>query len=167
MKLTDIQISRLIKEPKFLEITSPKEINQRTNINPDDYKIIRFNLVLNGIENRFRITWRQHVIYRTNFSIGLMYLPEQRNKGPYLKRYNGNHLGPHKNPIEKTEFQNVCHIHEATERYCNYQPKRGNKKYDIEHYAEPTNKYQTPEEAFRCLLADCNIKYPNNITKIW
>lgn len=163
MILTDKEIEVLINEPKILNTKSIRKLEIILNSSNNDFFIGQTDFDVYGENNKFRIIWRSHKIYRHNFSVGLMYIPERHFTGPFLKRCNGKHPTPHINEIEKTKFTNKYHIHTATERYALKGLKKGRKKYDIAKYAEPTEKYTNPVDAFQCLLNDCNIRYPQSI----
>ena len=56
----------------------------------------------------------------------------------------------HQNQLEKEKLGYTCHIHIATEKYI-----KANKK--PEGFAEKTDKYNSLNGAFHCMVKDCNI----------
>jgi len=100
----------------------------------------------------FRIIVRKNRISPLGFSAILGYIPTERLKLFRLRRYNGVHK--HTNRIEQISFRGF-HIHRATQRY----QEAG---WDIDAYAEPTDKYSTIDGALELLLDECNFMRPED-----
>lgn len=66
-----------------------------------------------------------------------------------LCRYNGSYH-PHRNELEGNRLTGVPHIHTATQRYI----LRGKHP---DGFAEATDRYESIDGAFRCVLIDCKI----------
>jgi hypothetical protein len=94
---------------------------------------------------------RQNTINPFDFSAILGYRIPKSTRIFRLRRYNGRHQ--HDNKIERETIDGF-HIHEATERY----QARGGKE---DAYATRTDRYGTLNEAFKCLLRDCNFREPD------
>lgn len=102
-------------------------------------------------EGSFILRVRQNTLNAYDFSIVLSYQPEGGSE-LILRRHNGpSHQ--HRNPVEGSRFSDVCHIHEATERY----QLRGS---SAEHYAEPTERFHDVATALACMLSDANFEPP-------
>lgn len=107
---------------------------------------------LSGSEgNEFRITLRQNRINVLDFSVILGVRVPESNQVFRLLRYNGK-SHEHTNRLEAETFYDF-HIHRATERYQEQGPRE-------DAYAEPTDRYESLEEAFRCLMEDANLQAP-------
>ncbi len=144
---TDAEIQELIAEQKLLPADFHQRLHLRGRSNSQHEEV---NLeVSSASERRFRIAVRQSVQDLLDFSVILMVLPDQSADWFRLRRYNGK-SHTHGNPIEGDKFFDF-HIHEATERYQQ-------KGQDEEHYAWPSQKYTTWQQALNCLLEDCNFR---------
>jgi len=100
----------------------------------------------------FRVIVRKNRINPLDFSVILGYVPPERLKLFHLLRYNGTHR--HTNKLESNSFRDF-HIDYATQRY----QEAG---WDIDAYAEPTDRYATVEGALDALLDDCNFIRPED-----
>jgi hypothetical protein len=140
--LTDEIIGTLLKAPKYIKNTrakeTPKEKHRERN-----YEV----LTLDG-GHTFTLIVRQSTMVLDSFTCGLLW-----HAGPgqkvMLTRYNGSDH-EHANPLEGEQFDSMCHIHLATQRYIQLGRK-------AEVYATPTDRYRTVDDALRCLCEDCNI----------
>lgn len=84
-----------------------------------------------------------------SFSAVLIWKPDGPH-GLILCRYNGrNHS--HTNQIERDRIKQAYHVHTTTARYI-----AAGKQ--AEGYAKETSRYVDIEGAFRCLVADCNVR---------
>lgn len=132
-----------------------EELIQERKVLPDDWysRLIRPNkekgelTVIGDKGNEFRIIVRPDDAMPLDFSVILVVIPPRSNQDFKLRRYNGQH-GGHRNRIEKERIEEF-HIHYATERY----QRRGSKE---EAYALPTDRYNSYEDALRCLIQDAN-----------
>lgn len=143
--LTEDLIDYLIRCPK--EITnSNAELFIENVRKQQNYRAIS----INNPRFVFEIYKRQNlnIDMEHDFSCGISVVT-QEDKKITLKRYNGAHI--HYNSLEGTKLESKTHIHIATERYI-----KANKK--PESFAETTERYTNLEEAFECLISDCNIK---------
>ncbi len=84
-----------------------------------------------------------------SFSVVLLVYPFDTNQEVRLRRYNSPH-GKHTNPLEGNSV-NLYHIHKATERYQR-------SEYNIDHYAEETNRFSDIHGALQCLIEDGNFQ---------
>ncbi len=103
-----------------------------------------------GEKGTFRIMIRKNLINPLDFSVILGYIPKERLNILRLRRYNGAH--EHTNKLEGTRFRDF-HIHYATQRY----QETG---WDIDNYAEPTDKYGTVDAALEVYFSECNFIKP-------
>ena len=140
--LTDEIIDQLLKEPKLVQ-NKRKKISQKMQHEERNYDVIS-----EDGENSYTLIVRQSRLQISNYSCGLK-LNAKSSQSIMLVRYNGEGH-PHRNPLEKENFEGKCHIHRATERYI----KAGRKP---EMYAEITQRYANSLEALKCLIEDCNI----------
>jgi len=145
--LTDIEIVKLLKEPKIL----PSDFVKRIIPKPKrGHKEIELNF--KGINNsEYAIILRQSLIEPLKFSAILAYQIPKSNQRFRLRRYNGKHQ--HTNKIERIHFFDY-HIHQATERYQLLGVRE-------DTYAEPSNRFSNLNEAVNCLLEDCNFNIVN------
>lgn len=147
--LNETEISKLLDEPKQLP-QSFRPLGTRK----EKRGHYESEVNLTGTEGHtFQIRYRQNVIYPTDFSVILLYLPKRTNIARILRRYNGK-SHEHTNKIEKITFYNY-HIHTMTERY---QREDGCSE---DGYAEETDRYSTAEEALDCLIKDCSVRISN------
>jgi len=100
----------------------------------------------------FRVIVRKNRINPLDFSVILGYIPVERLRLFHLRRYNGAHR--HTNKLEGGKFQDF-HIHYATQRY----QEAG---WEIDAYAEPSDRYGTVDAALETLLDDCNFLRPES-----
>lgn len=143
--LTDKLITFLINCPKII-VNQDAELSKKPGHMQQNFRAI----ATNNPELIFEIYKRQNlkVDMEHDFSCGISVVT-QEDKKITLKRYNGAHI--HYNSLEGTKLDSKTHIHIATERYI-----KANKK--PESFAEITERYTNLEEAFECLITDCNIK---------
>ncbi len=147
-KYTDQKIAELISERKPL---------------PEDWQLKMRPKLGRGIKQgecevqgdngtKFKVIVKQNNFCKDNFSAILGCTPKGSNKLFRLRRYDGNHS--HTNKLEKETFHNAYHIHIATERYQEH-------GVDEDGYAETTERYSNLNEAFQCMLEDCNLILPD------
>ena len=98
----------------------------------------------------FRVIVRKNRINPMDFCVILGYVPPERLRLFRLRRYNGLH--EHTNRLEGNTLRDF-HIHYATQRY----QEAG---WDIDGYAELTERYATVDGALEILLDDCNFVRP-------
>lgn len=142
---TDNEIVDLVQESKPLSKQPHIILKEKSGHKEQEIEIVGEN------GNRYVIILRESAYNQLDFSAILGFYIPQTNNRFLLKRYNGkSHL--HSNPLEGKESFYDFHIHEATERY----QKAG---FRAEHYASPTNRYNTLEQALECLYSDCNVRF--------
>lgn len=144
LSLTDDIIAMLLQCPKQVTSKRPRETPKA--------KHIERNIEVSSLEggHRFTLLTRQSTVIADNYSCGLLWHASTSN-GVMLTRYNGSDH-EHANPIEGDDFSFRCHIHRATERYI----AAGRK---FEHFALPTERYNSLDGALVCLMNDCNISW--------
>jgi hypothetical protein len=148
VRLTEKTIESLIKELKQLSW------DPRTNIRWKQKRSHQeFDFDVTGSDGHlFRVLLRQNLYNPMDFSVILLYLPNDSNHQFRLRRYNGLH-GEHRNRIENDRFFS-CHIHIATERYQELGLKE-------DAYAEASSEYSEVGSALSCLLSDCAFIIPD------
>jgi hypothetical protein len=143
--LTDDKIMDLLNCPKRLSTPhARKKImdgNEQVN-----YKVI----ATDGSDYIFQVYLRQNLRpnMEKDFSCGISWISPS-GEAVTLKRYNGASHS-HKNHLEGDHFGYTFHIHFATEKYI-----RSNRKAD--GFAKVTDRYNTLNGAFHCLVTDCKI----------
>jgi hypothetical protein len=152
---TDAEIGALLSESKS-RLDPPTLLRSLAQAEPDSSSR-RHSVDVVGRETgaRFKVILRQSTLDPYNFSVILAHVAadgRQRN----LRRHNGTSHS-HFNPIEGSEFRNVCHVHVATERY----QQRGS---DIEHFAEPTNAFHDLPTAVTSMLEATNFEPPDQLS---
>lgn len=144
--LTNETIRDLLNSPK--QLINPQARNKDKNgHNQLNYMVI----ALDNSGHKFEIYKRQNLreFMENDFSCGINWVAPN-GETLTLVRYNGpSH--EHLNFLEKERLEYICHIHRATEKYI-----RANRK--PEGFATATDKYQTLEGAFHCLITDCNVR---------
>ena len=108
-------------------------------------------MVIGDGGSTFRVILRESTINALDFSIILAVLVPQSNQVFRLRRYNGR-SHQHTNHIEGASFYDF-HVHVATARYQEIGTRE-------DAYAEPTDRYGTFNDAFRCLLGDASFHAP-------
>jgi hypothetical protein len=139
--LTDEIIESLLLMPKVIRNKKAKETEKAKHAEKN-YEV----RTTDGLQS-FTLFVRQSTLVSNSFSCGLLWHSTPTQK-VMLTRYNGGDHH-HSNPLEDEEFES-CHIHRATERYIAIGKK-------VEHYATPTARYKTVNDALGCLCEDCNI----------
>ena len=143
MEYTKEKIKKLITEEKIIT-TSPRR----------DFKITgqhqrnEFGLISKDEKRSYRVFIRKHLKFQENFSIGLIYLP-QEHSSIQLIRFNGNHgetVDYPNNPHPHRDF----HIHRITPEFIE---EEINDPRDV----EVTKKYGSYEQAFRYFCKFVNI----------
>lgn len=149
-EIKDNEIMALIKCQKSV-MNKP-----RTSV---DFRHKKRNYALHSLEYpeyKFTLYYRQNTEDEEDYSVGIL-VTFQDGSELTLIRFNGSsHIHP--NRIENTEIEWQPHIHFATERYI-----AAGKK--AESYAEPTNAYQSPDEALCYAAKYCNIQNLINKTE--
>lgn len=156
VRFTDEQIKELIDEKKRFKIGWERKLNFK-----QQGKQKTISLEIEGEQNQFTIILRANIIDPESFSAIFAVIPKDSTQVFRLRRYDGG-SHRHANKIEGTVIDHECHIHFATERY----QELGNKEED---YAEQTDRFTNLEEAFRCLIEDCQCFFPNGqqLTTKW
>ena len=153
--LTDEIIYELLNERKVL----PEDYIKKLKTKPKSMrKHEEKELLVHGeFGNEFLLLIRKNRIDPLDFSIILRYR-DLEGRSFNLVRYNGKHN--HINKLEGHHFRDF-HIHKATERY----QENG---FDIETYAEPTQKYSSFDEAFKSFINDLkfNLEQPRNTSDL-
>jgi len=142
MDYTDSKIRELIKIPK--KVVKPPAKNSKSQWMYEQYNL---NVASENNKLYFYVYTRQSTEFKEDFSIGLVYLPQDSERIRIL-RYNGLH-GEHTNP-DNTKIINKCHFHIATENCI----KLGIKP---DKQAEIASEYSTFEEALKVFWKDINI----------
>lgn len=139
--LTDADLTEMRLEQKMkLSGTRPKAKQQ--------FIEQQFELhSLSGGSRQYRLYKRHHPTLTAVFSVGLAV--RIGDDWLTLCRYNGSYH-PHRNELERNRLIDVCHIHTATLRYI-LQGKHP------DGFAEATDRYESIDGAFRCMLIDCKI----------
>jgi len=148
-QLSDSEIDQLIKLPKPLPPDYRNRLRTRARPYSSQHEEAQLEV---SIENTgtFRVIVRKNRINPVDFCVILGYVPPERIRLFRLRRYNGLHR--HTNRLEGNDFRD-CHVHYATQRY----QEAG---WDIDGYAEPTERYGTVDQALEVLLDDCNFVRP-------
>jgi len=145
---TDEKINALIKERKPLPAKWRGLIRPKSKCGHDEG-----DLELMGVAgNKFRLILRKSQKNSLDFSAILAVRVPKSGKFFRLLRYNGKSHA-HTNFIEGEAFDEVFHIHTATERY-----QRNGAKEDS--YAEATDRYDDLDSALCCLILDANLAIP-------
>lgn len=149
--LTDKEIKELIIERKQMSI-SPDELFRSMKDKRGHKGAEHFIERLDG--SSFVLKIRLSNENSLDFSAILGYVPPKSTKLFLIRRYNGK-SHEHRNKLEKEDVFYDFHIHTATERY----QREGVKE---EYFAVITDRYSTVQEAFNCLIEDCNVILPLN-----
>jgi hypothetical protein len=150
-QLTDDEINKLVTLSKPLPPDYRIRLRTRTRSYSDVHEEASLDVEMSEF-GTFRIILRKNKLNPLDFSAILGFIPPERIKLFRLRRYNGTHK--HTNKIERESFRS-CHIHLATQRY----QEAG---WDIDGYAQPSNKYSGLESALDILLNECNFIKPEN-----
>jgi len=145
--LTDVDIARLLAEPKPLPVDYQTRLQLRAKSGHKERELD----VTGEAGSDFQLIVRQSIINPLDFSIILAYSIPKSSVLFRLRRYNGR-SHEHTNRLEGITFYDF-HIHTATQRY----PDSG---YAEEHYAEPTDRYADLNGAIQCLIQDCAFELP-------
>ena len=150
-QLSDRDIDILVATPKYLPVDYRNRLRTRSRTYSDKHEEGQLEIQVQD-RGTFRIIIRKNRINPFDFSAILGYIPPERLKLFRLRRYNGIHK--HTNKLERSSFR-TFHIHYATQRY----QEAG---WEIDGYADQTNKYSTVDGAVELLLDDCNFIRPEN-----
>jgi len=150
-RVADVEIAILLIEPKPLpqNYRSLMRLRAKKGHRERDLDIRGSN------GNEFRIILRQSEFNMLDFSAILAYRPQESNQLFILRRYNGR-SHEHTNSIEQETFYNF-HIHQATERYQELGAKEAT-------YAQPSNNYNSLQEAIDCMFEECKFITPPEIS---
>jgi hypothetical protein len=148
-RYSDEQIKRFIKECKPLGEDWEARVALKDERNG---KHRNFEVTGDG-GSRFSVILRQAKYDQDNFSAILGVYPQGSNKLFRLRRYDGKDHA-HTNTIEGDKIEYKYHIHYATERY----QEEGK---DEDTFAIAMERYTNLNEAFSCLLEDCNFLLPS------
>ena len=151
VQLTDEDINGLIQIPKLLPANYKSLLRYRAKPTSEQHEEAQFDVQSSG-EVTFRVMIRKNLINPLDFSVILGYIPKERLNILRLRKYNGLH--EHTNRLEGMRFRDF-HIHQATQRY----QEAG---WDIDDYAEPTDKYGTVDEAIEVYFHECNFIRPED-----
>jgi hypothetical protein len=144
---TDPEIADLIQEPKPLPPDYQVKIQTRPKRGHKERE-----LDLKGLSgSEFRLVLRQSLFNPLDFSVILIYRPQNSNQLFRLRRYNGK-SHEHTNPIEGEIFYDF-HIHQATQRYQEIGARE-------DTFAEPTDRFAEFQQALTCLFKDCGFEIP-------
>ena len=149
-QLSDKDIDALIAVVKYLPVDYRSRLRTRARSYSNKHEEGQLEIEAQDA-GRFRIIIRKNRIQPLDFSAILGYIPPERLRLFHLRRYNGIHK--HTNKIEHSSFRSF-HIHYATQRY----QEAG---WDIDAFAELTNKYTTIDGALELLLEECNFIRPD------
>jgi hypothetical protein len=145
--LTDHDIELLLKEGKPL----PQDFRSKLSLKPKrGHKQAEIEVV-GAAGSKYWLILRQSSVQALDFSVIVAYEPPGSYRRFILRRYNGK-SHEHGNGLDGGPSFYDFHIHQATERY-----QRAGWPHE-EHYAEPTDRYGSLEEALECALKDCGFK---------
>jgi len=150
-QLSDEEIETLVALAKYLPADYRTRLRSRTRPYSAQHEEAQLDVPLENT-GTFRIIVRKNRINPLDFCVILGYLPPERLKLFRLRRHNGVHQ--HTNRLEGSSFR-AFHIHHATQRY----QEAG---WDIDGYAEPTDRYTTVDAALEIFLDDCNFLRPES-----
>ena len=145
--LTDVDIARLLTEPKTLPADYQSRLQPRLKAGHKERDLD----IMGQSGSEFQIIVRQSSFNPLDFSVILGYAVPKSSVLFRLRRYNGR-SHQHTNKIEEITFYDF-HIHTATERYQDA-------GYAEEHFAEVTDRYVDLNGAIRCLINDCAFELP-------
>lgn len=151
VQLTNEDIEELIQMPKPLPANYKRLLRFKNKPYSEQHEEAQFDVEA-GEKGTFRIMIRKNLINPFDFSVILGYIPKERLNLLRLRRYNGIH--EHTNRLEGARFRGF-HIHYATQRY----QETG---WDIDDYAEHTDKYGTVDEALEVYFNECNFIKPED-----
>ena len=150
-QLSDTEIAALVRMPKPLPTDYRSRLRARARPYSSQHEEAQIEVQVQNT-GTFRVITRKNRINPLDFCIILGYVPPERLKLFHLRRHNGLHK--HTNKLEGDSFRDF-HIHYATQRY----QEAG---WDIDAYAEPTDRYDTVDGALETLLNDCNFIRPED-----
>jgi hypothetical protein len=153
--LTDVELDTLRAEPKPLPANWKDKLRGKARHGSASTGG-SFEVRGNG-ENLFRFYARQSADNLFDFSVGLAYLAPD-GTSYMLARFNGS-SHEHTNPIEGDHFEDVFHIHLATERYL--------RKFGVDgmdKYARPTARFYDFNSAMDAARTDLGLYDPGEDT---
>jgi len=150
-QLSDGEIDNLVAVGKYLPADYRIRLRTRSRPYSAQHEEAQLEVLIENT-GTFRIIVRKNRINLLDFCIILGYLPPERLKLFHLRRHNGLH--EHTNRLEGNNFR-TFHVHHATQRY----QEAG---WDIDGYAEATDRYTTVDEALEIFLDDCNFIRPES-----
>jgi len=148
-QLSDREIEALVGMTKPLPTDYRRRLRTRSRPYSAQHEEAQLEVMVENT-GTFRLIIRKNRINPLDFSIILGYVPPERLKLFHLRRYNGLHR--HTNKLEGDSLRDF-HIHYATQRY----QEAG---WDIDAYAESTDRYDTVDGALEILLDDCSFIRP-------
>lgn len=148
-QFSDNEIEALVAVQKYLPGDYRSRLRTRARSYSSQHEEAHIEIEVQDL-GTFRVIIRKNRINPLDFSVILGYVPPERLKLFHLRRYNGAHR--HSNKLESNSFR-AFHIHHATQRY----QEAG---WDIDAYAELTDRYDTVDGALETLLDDCNFIRP-------
>jgi hypothetical protein len=152
--LTDPQIAAFLADPKGL--VDPGEVLRALQRAAPENSSRQYRRDVAGKSGAsYRLILRQSVLDSSNFSV-ILGVVESGGRVTNLRRHNGTSHS-HYNPIEDTEFANVCHVHIATERYQD----RGARP---EHFAEVSEEFHDLATALAFMLKETNFEQPSQLS---
>lgn len=147
--IPDIEIQKLIEDVKPIPYQVINGIKLKSR---EDKKYLVWTYRLYSESgNTFVVRIRQNTIYKSDFSVILLY-EDDGNNLHIIKRYNGVHT--HTNKIEKNKLRGF-HVHTTTERYQE-------KGYKPEGYAEVTDAYFDWKGALDTMIKECSFNIGNS-----
>lgn len=148
-RLSDSDIEKLVTVPKLLPANYRNRLKGKVPPHSSKHEEAQLDVDVENV-GTFRIVIRRNRINPRDFSIIFGYIPRERVRLFRLRRYNGVH--GHRNKLERTRVRDF-HIHYATQRY----QEAG---WDMDAYAEITDRYSTADQALEAMLDDCNFVRP-------
>ena len=146
-KLTDVEIAKLLAEPKTLDTDFRSRIVLRTKRGHKERELD----IPGSAGGEFQLVLRQGSINPMDFSVILLYRVPGSSQLVRLRRYNGK-SHDHTNVLESQSLDGF-HIHTATERYQDSGLRE-------DGYAEATDRYADLAGAVKCMLSDCGFVVP-------
>jgi hypothetical protein len=152
--LTDPQIAAFLADPKGL--VDPREVLRALQqATPENSSRLCRRDVVGKSGATYRLILRQSVLDSSNFSV-ILGVVGSGGRVTNLRRHNGTSHS-HYNPIEDTEFANLCHVHIATERYQDL-------GRSPEHFAEATEAFHDLATALAFMLIETNFEQPPQLS---
>jgi hypothetical protein len=145
--LTDLQIERLVSEPKPLPADWRRRLAPRPKSGHTEAEL-QVRAASGGL---FRLVLRRSLHNPLDFSVILAFVDPESGRNFRLRRYNGK-SHEHTNPMENERFYDF-HVHRATERY----QRSGNRE---DTFAVVATAFATMEQALELVIAECAFAEP-------